>query len=214
MNWQRFTSWPAKALYAVLLALALLFLGYQWHGWRQEQAEVKPQAAEPTKQARKWKRKVRERPVAEAQLTAAEVERLVAKYQRPDLRAVPAPEGSTEPPSAPTAVLAEVQDKREMPAGADILTTLDAGGNVETTVVPRPVPFLGAPMRFRLYGEALTEEANLDRLAVRLGAEFRALRLGHLEIQPKAELFRDPLPLELGGYDNGVRGGVRVTFDF
>ncbi len=212
MNWRPLLrSRLAREVVAVLAALGL---GAWWHSWHQHQAAVVsiPQTAEPTRHARKWKRHTEQRAVQVPTLTAAEVERLVKKYARPGLLPVPAPAGSTEAPGALLTPLAEIEDKRDMPAGFFSLTDLAPDGTITTTVVPRPVPFLGAPLRWRVFAEALTPDMKLDRLSYRAGVEFDALRIGSFHVLPKIEGFRQPL-VGLDGFDTGALIGVRLSFD-
>lgn len=207
-------------LVLVAVILGLLVLGGYVRDWRVEQAAAaKPEIAVDTKASEKWERQMEALTLAVAKLSEAQAAALATKYDRPDVRYVPGPAGRDGAPGAPgtpgTVVLAETTSKAPAPAGVDILTTANpTTGKVENTVVPRKVSFFGAPLKWRLYLEGGTESLTMERWRAEAGVEFRALRLGWVELQPKASVGYFPLG-EPPVIEHEVRvfTGLRVTFD-
>ena len=207
----------------VCLVLGLLVLGGYVRDWRVEQREAaKPEIAEETAQSKRLAIQMESLMIAVKQLTEAQADAYATKYGRPDIRVIQGPPGApgAAGKDGETKVLTEVQDKRPMPAGFDALTTVDKAGKVETTVVPRKVPFLGAPLKWRFYLEGGTEELTMEKWRAEAGVEFRALRLGWVEIQPKASVGYFPLVKQDDlafpptiEHDLRVFTGLRVTFE-
>ena len=202
----------------VLAILGLLILGGYVRDWNQDQgAAQRPEIAEPTKASEKWDRQMEALTLAVAKLTEAQAAALATKYGRPDIRYVPGPPGA---PGAAgrdgeTKVLTETKTSTAAPTGVSILTTVDPTGKVENTVVANKVPFLGAPLKFRFYLEGGVEELTMEKWRAEAGVEFRALRLGKLEIQPKASVGYYPLGASpLIDHEVRVFTGIRLAFDF
>lgn len=192
----------AKKTRVVLAILGVFLLGVYFETWRSNRAEIRPRPAKEARYARKWPRYVEEVPVRFAEPPPEARKRVARDFGRPDLDRPP--EGQQRPR------VIGVYDLGVCPPGTKIeaLAVLEPSGDLSLVSRPRK-NFVGLPAEFTLYGEVLSGDLRAERLAVRLGAELAALRLGSFTLSPKVEAFRDPLPF--GGYDHGVRGGVRLS---
>lgn len=78
-------------------------------------------------------------------------------------------------------LLAEALDKRPAPAGVEVAAVLETDGRTTLIVRPRRVPFLGAPLRWRLDGWVAPLSSPVGFGG---GVTFRALRFGRVELGP------------------------------
>jgi len=213
LAWSR----PAFLAYGAAAAIALAAAGGLL---QQDSGRREPVVAEATKRAADWDFTVDTRKVQIPDVPKRDARKLAKRFNRPDL-AEPRPEPTSPvsgPPSAPAAeILRNDEDRRPAPGGVEVLTVLEPDGRVTNTILPLPPKMF--PGKIRWYAEALTDEfrlpASIDDLAIRVGAEFRAVALlgGRLELVPKAEVFREPLPVVGLEPDTGARFGLRVTWE-
>lgn len=217
-------SLPIRPVLLVGALIAAVLVGAYWGRFAGNQKPggldaSKPEVAEPTKESDKWERQIEALNLAVAQLSEAQKLALATKYQRPEIMVVPGAPGA--PGAAGAAgkdgqvVLGETHTKTEAPAGVSILTTANpTTGKVENTVIANPVKFWGAPLRWRVFAEALTPEATWDtsRYSYAAGLEFDMVRMGSVHFQPKVEWFREPIP-GTGEITDGARAGVRISWE-
>lgn len=215
MIWlQRLTGPVARTVYVILALFAAFLFGQRRGAWDAKVEDRAPEVAQPTDSSDEWREEMRQLQLSVKALTEAQALALATKYQKPEIIYV---QGS---PGAPgkdgrDAVLAETETSQPAPAGVSILTTADPKtGEVTNTVVANKEPFLTAPLKLRFYLEGGVEEMKMEQWRAEAGVEFRALRRGSAEIQPKVSLGYFPLQTEIGvEHDTRLFTGVRVTFE-
>ena len=125
----------------------------------------------------------------------------------------PSPPSAAEAPPSPlisgqiqaagAVLLAEAEDRRPAPAGVEVAAFRETDGRTTLSVRPRPVPFLGLPLRWR--ADAWTTLAAKPDFGG--GVTFLALRVGRITLGPGVQV------AQVGG-DGRVLLVARGYFDF